>query len=112
MSKTDSDVATKVYGASDDLIEFEGGFNGEVSCYGTDDRDRGVLVVMSDGTILEVKYGKDEQAIWKVKCLKKGRLFERIDICDSEDADPYSDVALFRPGITWAYAAPEWESVF
>jgi hypothetical protein len=104
-------MTTKVYGASDDLIEFEGDFSGEVGCYGTDDNEHGVLVVLSDGTILEVKYGKNDDAIWGVKLVKKGKLFDRIDQCTSEDADPYSDVAHFRDGIKWAYAAKEWEAV-
>lgn len=105
-------MATEVYGASDDLIEFEGDFEGEVGCYGTDDRDRGVLVMMSDGTVLEVKYGKNGDAIWEVKVLKKGSLFDRVELCDSEDADPYSDVAHFKDGIKWAYAATsDWDQV-
>lgn len=104
-------MATKVFGASDDLIEFEGDFAGEVGCYGTDDRDRGVLVILSDSTMLEVKYGKNDDAIWEVKLIKRGSLFERIDQCDDSDATPYSDVAHFDRGIEWAYAATEWEPV-
>jgi hypothetical protein len=102
---------TQIYGASDDLIEFKGEFTGEVGCYGTDDEDHGVLVIVSDGTVLEVKYGKNGDAIWEVKLLKKGSLFIRIDQCTDEDADPYSDVAHFEAGVKWAYAAKEWEKV-
>ncbi len=102
---------TKVYGRSDDLIEFNGDFRGEVGCSGADERPRGVLVVMSDGSVLEVKYGKGGHGIWEVKVLKKGELFDHIDPCCDEDADPYSDVARFKPGIKWAYAATEWEPV-
>lgn len=105
------EMATKVYGASDDLIEFDGDFKGEVGCYGTDDSEQGVLVVLSDGTVLEVKYGKNDEAIWEVKALKKGTLLDRIDQCDDSDADPYSDVAHFSNGIKWAYAATDWEKV-
>ena len=104
-------AGTKVYGASDDLIEVEGEITGEVGCYGTDDRDKGVLLMFSDGTVLEVKYGKNDEAIWQVKALKKGSLFIGIEECDNEDADPYSDIATFKPGIKWAYAATEWERV-
>jgi hypothetical protein len=102
---------TKVYGASDDLIEFDGGYSGEVGCFGTDDKDHGVLVVMSDGTMLDVQYGKNGEGIWGIKLVKTGSLFERIDQCDSDDSDPHSDVAHFKAGITWAYAATEWEKV-
>ncbi len=102
---------TKIYGTSDDLIEFEGDFTGEVGCYGTDDQEKGVLVVVSDGTILEVKYGKGGAGIWEVKLLKAGELFDKIDPCTDDDDDPYSDIALFKEGVKWAFAATEWERV-
>ena len=104
-------MATKVYGASDDLIEFEGDVNGEVSCYGTDDRDTGVLVACSDGTLLDVKYGKSDLGIWAITVLRKGELLIGVDVCADEDADPYSDVARFYDGMEWARAAKEWEKV-
>lgn len=103
---------TKIYGQSDDLIEFDGDVRGEVGCYGNDDRDQGVLLVCSDGTLLEVKYGKGGRGIWEVKLLRKGDLFEKIDLCVDDNADPYSDVAHFKPGLKWAYAATEaWKTV-
>lgn len=105
-------MTTKVYGASDDLIEFDGDVSGEVGCYGTDDRERGVLLMFSDATVLEAKYGKNGEGIWEMKLVRKGELFERIDQCADEDADPHSDVAHFRAGLTWCYAAREgWELV-
>lgn len=104
-------MATKVYGASDDLIEFEGDVDGEVGAYGTDDRERGVLLVFSDGTLLEAKYGKHDMAVWGITVVKKGTLFVSIDQCDDENADPHSDVANFQDGLKWAYAAKEWEKV-
>ena len=102
---------TKVYGASDDLIEFEGDVSGEVSKYGTDDDNQGVLLFFSDGTILEVKYGKLGRAIWGVTLHKQGDLFDRIEPCDDEDADIYSDIAYFRDGLKSAIAATKWENV-
>lgn len=103
---------TKVYGASDDLIEFEGDIHGEVGAYGTDDEDsKGVLVMFNDGTILTAKYGKGGHAIWGFAVVKKGELFDGIDICEDEDAEPYSDVVKFKKGLKWAYAAREWERV-
>jgi hypothetical protein len=104
-------MTTRIYGRSDDLVEFDGDFTGEVGCYGTDDSEHGVLVVVSDGTLLEVKYGKNDDAIWEVKLVKSGALFERIDQCSDSEADPSSDVAHFRDGVKWAYAAKEWEKV-
>jgi hypothetical protein len=104
-------MSTKIYGASDDLVEFEGDVSGEVGHYGSDDDDHGVLLVCSDATVLEVKYGKGGEGIWEIKALKIGSLFDRIDICTDADADPYSDVAHFKFGLKWAYAATEWELV-
>lgn len=99
-------MGTKVYGASDDLIEFDGDFVGEAG--GGDDAR---LVVLSDGTLLTVRYGKNDEAIWEVQVLKKGSLFERIEQCTDEDAEPYSDVAHFKKGIKWAFCASDYEKV-
>lgn len=101
----------KIYGSSDDLIEFEGDVNGEVECYGTDDQEHGVLVTLSDGTMLEVKYGKADMGIWGITVLNMGTCFDHIDPCMDEDANPYSDIAYFRDGLKWAYASKEWEKV-
>lgn len=100
-------MSTKIYGASDDLIEFEGDFRGEVGHYSSD--DEGCLLVISDGTLLEATYNRD--GIWKLSLVKKGSLFEKIDQCDDADADPHSDVAHFGGGVKWAYAASKWEKV-
>lgn len=102
---------TRIYGASDDLVEFEGDFTGEVECYGTDEKDTGVLIFVSDGTVLEVKYGKGGMALWETKLLKRGGLFLNIEPCDDEDAKIHSDIAIFSDGITGAWAATEWERV-
>lgn len=104
-------MTTKIYGTSDDLIEFEGDVDGEIGCYATDDQERGVLLICSDGTLLEVKYGKTDMAIWEVKCVNKGDLLLDIEPCTDEDANPYSDVAQFKDGLKWVYAAKEWERV-
>lgn len=104
-------MATKVYGASDDLIEFDGDLRGEVGCYGTDEKSHGVLVVFSDGTLLDVKYGKGDAAIWGISVIHQGTQFDRIEFCDNEDANPYSDVVYLKEGIKWGYAATEWERV-
>jgi hypothetical protein len=101
----------KVYGASDDLIEFEGDVYGEVGCYGTDDEEHGVLVMFSDGTILEVKYGKLDLGIWGITLLNMGTCFDHIAQCTDENAEIYSDIAYFRDGLKWAYASKEWERV-
>lgn len=104
-------MATEIYGASDDLIECDGDVSGEVGCYGTDDREQGVLIVCDDGTLLEVKYGKAGMAVWAVNLVKRGALFDRIEPCDDEDADRHSDTAHFHDGLKRAWAATAWELV-
>jgi len=104
-------MATKVYGASDDLIEFNGDVNGEIGNYGTDDREHGELIVFSDGTLLEAKYGKGDMGVWGIIVIKGGALLKDIIPCSDEDADPHSDIAIFNDGLKWAYGASEWEKV-
>lgn len=94
-----------------EALALQGGVYGEVGAYGTDANERGVLVICSDGTLLEVKYGKGGTGIWGITLLKKGDLFDRIEICEDEDATSCSDQAFFKPGLKSAYAAKEWESV-
>lgn len=104
-------MGTKIYGASDDLIEFEGDVRGEVGCYGTDDREHGVLLVCSDGTLLEVQYGKADLAVWGITLFRIGDLYSDIELCNDEDASPHSDVVTFHDGLRWIYASTEWERV-
>jgi hypothetical protein len=47
--------------------------------------------------------------VWAITLVRRGELFDRIDACDDEDADPHSDVAHFKNGIKWVYVAKEWE---
>lgn len=105
-------MATEIYGASDDLVEVDGDVRGEVGSFGTDDDDQGVLLMCSDGTVLEAKYGKDDKALWGVRLIEKGILFGRIDLCVDEDAKRHSDTARFKDGLKWVYAAKGgWERV-
>jgi hypothetical protein len=102
---------TRAYGASDDLLEFEGDVQGEVGCFGTDDREHGVLAICSDGTLFEAKYGKGDAGIWGIQLLQQGSLFDRIEPCADEDATIYSDQIFFKDGLKFAFAATEWERV-
>ena len=104
-------MATKVYGESDDLIEFDGDVNGEIGNFGTDDSEHGELIILSDGTLLEAKYGKGDMAVWGITVIKKGSLFDYLEACADEDARPHSDIAYFKDGLKWAYGASEWEKV-
>jgi len=93
-------MATEIYGASDDLIEIRGNVNGE-HCH-----DDGFLIV-SDGTVLKIKYGKDAMAIWEIRLIEKGNLFATIDPCFDENEARYSDTAMFDEGVKWVYFAKE-----
>lgn len=101
---------TTVHGRSDDLIEFEGEVTGEVNYIGEDD-DEGCLLAFDDGTLLAMKYCKPGLAVWGISVLRKGNLFDRIEVCNDSEAKVYSDVAYFRSGMTRAWAAKEWEVV-
>ncbi len=101
-------MGTRVYGASDDLIEIEGDLSEEIDCYGTDSDKTGVLLVFSDSTMVDVQYGKNDSSIWGIKVLRKGSLFDRIEECDNEDADPYSDQLFLNDGVEWVVNAREW----
>ena len=108
-------MGTKVYGASDDLIEFEGDVHGEVGYYAADNANEetdATLLVFDDGTQLAVRYGKPGLGgVWHITALRKGPLFVSIDVCEDENADPYSDVAHFATGLKSCIAATRWERV-
>ncbi len=91
-------MATRVYGASDDLIEFEGDVNGEE---GVSFPKSTAVVLFSDGTRLRVTYG--DKGLWKITALTVGDLFDRIDeVHEETDEGGYSATAFFREGLTWA----------
>jgi hypothetical protein len=105
------EMTTRVYGCSDDLIEFEGDVRGEVGHFESDDDGPGALLVCSDGTLLRIRYGKSNRGIWEIRVMHKGPLFDRIEQCDDDEAQIYSDQAFFRDGLKWAYAATTWQQV-
>ena len=104
-------MSTEVYGASDDLIEFDGYLSGEVGAYGTDDDEKGVLLIFSDGTLLEAKFGKMDMSIWELRLIKKGSLFDRVETYEEGSSDIYSDIAHFKDGLTFCFSAKNWERV-
>jgi hypothetical protein len=97
-------MATRIYGRSDDLIEFEGDVTGEAN-YQSGDDHQATLIVCSDGTVLAVRYGKLGLGIWHIMALQYGPLYEAIIPCNSEDANPPSDVVIVNDGLMWAYVA-------
>ena len=104
-------MSTRICGASDDLIEFGGDVCGEVGGHKRDAQGHGTLLICSDGTLLHVSYGKADLAIWSIEVLREGTLYDCMDVCISEDDNPFSDVAHFGAGLRWVYAAEQWEKV-
>jgi len=88
----------KVYGASDDLIEFRGDIYDEIDCY-----DEVKKIRFDDGTIIEVGYEKvidgEPMAIWGIKVLTQGSAFKELQECTDEEADIYSDVLVLGDGV-------------
>ena len=87
---------TRIYGASDDLIECDGEISGEQGA-----SDDGNMIVASDGTTLEINYGNS--GIWRITVLVEGPLFDRLSVNppDEDDEHGYSDQAFFLPGLKW-----------
>ena len=90
-------MTTRVYGCSDDLVEIEGELEGEISSF-----ENEVLLAFSDNTLLLVEYNK---GIWKITEIRRGDLFDRVDVCTDPDAEIYSDQAFFFKGLEWCYLA-------
>ncbi len=74
----------KIYGVSDDLIEFEGDFEEEI-CLSL--MDKGHLA-LSDGTLLSVKYDGD----WTFRIVSAGTSDVDITPIPPDQDDIYSDV--------------------
>ena len=78
----------KIYGCSDDLCEIEGSdYEREIGCYDSDVRLR-----FTDGTIIRIGYPKEGMAVWWIEVEKVGTAEQRLEICEDEDADIYSDI--------------------
>jgi hypothetical protein len=107
-------MGTRIYGRSDDLIEFAGDIHGEVNFYTSDDAsedESGCLLIFDDGTMLVARYGKPQGGIWALTVVQEGRLFDRLEICADPDAAEYSDVVHLKDGAKRAFAAKSWERV-
>ncbi|MEI6286206.1 MAG: hypothetical protein WCP79_06855 [Bacillota bacterium] len=85
----------KIYGVSDDLIEFRGHYNDEISIY-----DKPLQIEFSDGTIIEIEYAPgDVGAIWKIKIICEGDGIESFVECTDENAQIYSDILTMCDGV-------------
>lgn len=86
---------TKIYGASDDLLEFDGEIYGEIGYYDSSKEDA-ILVKVSDGTEFSAYY--NESGLWKIELTVKGTHFESLTEATDPDSDNYSDVLILMSG--------------
>ena len=92
---------TRIYGASDDLIEIDGKISEEI-----DYDNKGMVIKCSDGTKGTITY-KGE---WLIELDEEGLLFEKIIPSNDEiphtdedaiDCTSYSDVLIMKEGLEW-----------
>ena len=86
----------RIYGASDDLIEFEGDIEDEVPYY-PEEEDGVVSIVLSDGTTLGIQY-KGTWTFSVVEAVSDVRIKPAVAHGDPQ----YSDILTIETPITWA----------
>jgi len=96
-------MKTKIYGASDDLIEIDGAISDEANHY---DATR-VILKASDGTQARITYDGE----WKIQVEVEGNKYLGLIHSVGDDAkhvfedaigcSPYSDVLVLDEGIEW-----------
>lgn len=96
-------MKTKIYGASDDLIEISGEIEDEHGCF---DHKKPISITASDGTKATIFYDGD----WKINVSFAGsKYLQKIDsvgdegkhVGEEKDCTPYSDILIFDKGIEW-----------
>ena len=88
---------TRVYGASDDLVEIEGSAyrENEIPCY-----EAYVRLWFDDGAVIQVSYPKNNKAIWMICIERKGTGAYTLEECNDEDDEVYSDIYTTDARIT------------
>jgi hypothetical protein len=96
-------MKTKIYGASDDLVEIEGDVYDEHGCY---DHKRPIKISVSDRTEATIFYDGE----WTIDVKLAGsKLIEKVVSVGDEGkhtgnalgCTSYSDVMIFEDGIEW-----------
>lgn len=92
-------TTTKIYGASDDLVEIEGDIREEFQAGSAGDGDPR-WIAFSDGTVLRVAY--TDGGIWRFTPAQYGSSEVDIEQAPEGDDDNYSDVVTLTGEIKWA----------
>lgn len=94
-----------IYGASDDLVEVEGGIREEFNYDG--------YLHFSDGTVIHAVYNAD--GIWRLRRTKKGTANYQHKRCDGDNDDDYTDKVILTGTIEsvafWPKEKPDKESL-
>lgn len=95
-------MKTRIYGASDDLIEIDGAIYEEAGCYG---HKKPIPIEASDGTKGSIYYN----GVWEIYLSHEG--FKYLDLISNTEDDEhtgdasgcpsYSDVLILDDGIEW-----------
>ncbi len=98
-------MITRIYGASDDLIEIDGQISDEVDAYSASDEP--VKFKTSQGTKGTIMYDGE----WKITVMKEGPDFVKVieSVGDdnkhteenTKDVPPYSDVLILDGDLEW-----------
>lgn len=102
-------MKTKIYGASDDLIEIEGAVEEEANHIDA----KNILIKASDGTQAKISY--DDNGEWKIRVEVEGSKYLGLVHSVGDDAKhifddaigctSYSDVLILDEGIEWVKVA-------
>jgi hypothetical protein len=85
-----------IHGSSDDLISISGDISDEFT-YPSHVDDTGVLLAVSDGTVLRIAYTDD--GVWRITCAVAGGAMTIVS-CPEDDPAIYSDVATLHGSFT------------
>lgn len=86
-----------IYGASDDLIEIEGAISEEFSAY---NEEAGSYLAFSDGTVLHVQYGANDEGTWRISLMARGSaVYEHTPAVDEKQE--YSDRVTLTGDLRW-----------
>jgi len=84
-----------VRGYSDDILDVAGRISQEFY----PDREKPFHLAFSDGTLLDVSYGKG--GIWHITPINKGTSFISHEACGCNDDIEYSDVVNMGEDVKW-----------